>query len=238
MRLGNNPTAHDYTMKTTVNNQTQRHTLAETEAEKDLGVIVDKKLTFKNHVAQATAKANRILGVMRRTFDHLSDYTFVKLYKALVRPMLEYGHSVWSPEQKTLQREVEDVQRQATKLIGRLKNLPYNERLKELKLPSLQFRRMRGDMIDTFKYTSGIYDTTNPHLQKYTGKELRGHSKKLAKKHVNLKVRSNFFAERVVTVWNNLPETVISATTVNSFKSRLDSHWANHHLMYNPDCYN
>ena len=175
---------------------------------------------------------------MRRTFDHLTDKTFVQLYKSLIRPMLEYGHSVWSPDQKTLQREVEDVQKRATKLISRLKDKPYHQRLQELKLPSLQFRRLRGDMIDTFKYTSGIYDTNHPELEPYTGREVRSHSKKLAKKQVKLKVRSSYFAERIVSSWNSLPETVVSAPSVNSFKSRLDKHWAKHPLLFNPDCYN
>ena len=236
MRLGNNPEEHCYTMKTTTENSTQRHVLAESDAEKDLGVIIDKKLTFQKHISQVTAKANRILGVMRRTFDHLNDKTFVQLYKSMIRPILEYGHSVWSPEQKCLQREVENVQKRATKLIGRLKNMPYQERLRELKLPSLQFRRLRGDMIDTYKYTSGIYKTTSPKLEPYTGREVRGHSKKLAKHQVSLKVRSSFFSERIITTWNNLPEVVISAQSVNSFKSQLDKHWADHPLLYNPDC--
>ena len=38
--------------------------------------------------------------------------------------------------------------------------------------------------------------------------------------------------------WNLLPETVVSVESVNSFKNRLDAHWANHHLLYNPDGYN
>ena len=237
MRLGNNPAEQTYYMTTTTNGIETRHNLTESQAEKDLGVVVDHKLTFKNHVAQATAKATRTLGVVRRSFDHLSDKTFIQLYESLIRPMVEYGHSVWAPSQKTLTKEVENVQKRATKLIGRLKNKPYPERLRELKLPSLQFRRLRGDMIDTFKYVTGIYNTTRPRLDPYAGREVRGHSKKLAKKQVNLRIRSGFFAERVVASWNSLPETVVSAESVNSFKNRLDAHWANHHLLYNPDCY-
>ena len=238
IRLGNNPVDHTYSMKTTINGQEKRHNLTESEAEKDLGVFVDKKLNFKKHIAQATAKANRTLGIVRRSFDHLSDETFVQLYKSLVRPMVEYGHSVWSPSQKTLMQEVENVQKRATKLIGRLKNKPYPDRLRELKLPSLRFRRLRGDMIDTFKYITGIYDTTRPHLDTYTGREVRGHSLKLSKHQVRLKVRSGFFAERIVSHWNSLPEAVVTATSVNMFKNRLDAHWANHPLLFDPDCYN
>jgi hypothetical protein len=113
------------------------HALAVSEAERDLGVVIDNRLTFRNHVAQATAKANRTLGVIRRSFDHLTEETFVQLYKTKVRPMLEYGHSVWQPYLKSLQCDIEDVQRRATKLIASIKEKPYNERLAILKLPSL-----------------------------------------------------------------------------------------------------
>ena len=133
MRLGNNPPEHTYTMKTTSDGQETRHNLSESNAEKDLGVIVDNKLNYGNHISQATGKANRTLGVLRRSFDHLSDKTFIQLYKSLVRPMLEYGHSIWNPSKKNLQQEVESVQRRATKLIGRLKNKPYSQRHRELK---------------------------------------------------------------------------------------------------------
>ena len=136
------------------------------------------------------------------------------------------------------QRKVEDVQRRATKLISRIKDKPYPDRLKELNIPSLQFRRMRGDMIDTFKYTTGIYNTTNPCLNLYAGPETRGHDLKLAKNHTRLQVRSKYFSERIVSTWNNLPESVVTAPSLNCFKNRLDAHWKDHPMLYNPDCYN
>ncbi|KAK3758186.1 hypothetical protein RRG08_027818 [Elysia crispata] len=80
-----------------------KHPLKTSKAEKDLGVIVDSQLNFKDHISQATTKASRILGVIRRSFDHLTDHTFVQLYKAPVRPILEYGHSVWQPALETVQ---------------------------------------------------------------------------------------------------------------------------------------
>ena len=142
------------------NSTSGKHPLKTSKAEKDLGVVVDSQLNFKDHISQATTKANRILGVIRRSFDHLTDHTFVQLYKALVRPILEYGHSVWQPVLQTLQQDIEDVQRRATKLIGHLKDKPYPEPLSILKLPSLEHRRLRGDMIDLFKYVTGIYDAS------------------------------------------------------------------------------
>ena len=238
MRLGRCTEELAYFMSTTEAGEAEnRHKLTVTEAEKDLGVFVDNKLTFKKHVAQATAKANRTLGIIRRSFDHLTDCTFIQLYKTLVRPMVEYGHSVWQPSQKTLQQEVEDVQRRATKLIGKLKDKPYEERLKTLKLPSLEHRRRRGDMIDLHKYLSGLYDTTRPQFEPHIGRDTRGNSRRMAKHHTRLDIRRTFFSERVVSIWNSLPESVVTAPSLNSFKNRLDAHWANHAGLYNPDCY-
>ena len=63
--------------------------LKEVEAEEDLGEVIDNRLCLKQHRSQATAKVNRILGIIRRSFSHLSQTMFVQLYKSLVRPILE-----------------------------------------------------------------------------------------------------------------------------------------------------
>ena len=163
MRIGRSEVKTDYTMiGTNPNGEKVIHTLKESKSEKDLGVIIDNELSFKEHIATATAKANKIVGLIRRTFDYLTPDTFVQLYKAIVRPILEYGHSVYQPRHKTLCQDLEDVQRRATRLIGNMKEMSYPERLKKLKLPSLEFRRERGDLIDVYKYVENIYDTDHP----------------------------------------------------------------------------
>ena len=97
--------------------------LKSTKSEKDLGVVIDEKLTFQQHVEQCTTKANRTVGIIRRFFQHLSEQTFTLLFKSLVRPILEYGNVVWQPMAKGLCSQIEDVQRRATKLLGHIKNL-------------------------------------------------------------------------------------------------------------------
>jgi len=73
---------------------------------------------------------------------------------------LEYANTVWSPYKQYLIEEVEKVQKRATKLVHECKHLPYAERLKYLKLPTLKYRRHKGgDMIETYKITHGLYDT-------------------------------------------------------------------------------
>ena len=83
-------------MTATTNGKDTRHNLSESNVKKkkkkDLDDIVDSNLNFSNHISQATRKANHKLGVFLRPFA--SDKTFIQLYKLLVRPMLEYGHSI------------------------------------------------------------------------------------------------------------------------------------------------
>ena len=97
--------------------------------EKDLGVTFDNKLNFDKHINNIKNKSNKILGLIRRNFKFLSKDMFVKLYKALVRPHLEYGQSVWSPYLQRQIDAVERVQRRATKLVPNIANLPYEDRL-------------------------------------------------------------------------------------------------------------
>ena len=201
-------------------------------------MVIDNKLQFKEHVAQATGKATRIVGLIRRSFDHLSDRMFVQLFKSLVRPVLEYGHCIWQPYQKSLCSDIEDVQRRATKLLSSIKDKEYPERLRILRLPTLEHRRLRGDMIEVYKYLHGYYDVRMPGMKLADGRvaALRGHSLKLEKARHHLNIRGNFFGHRVVANWNDLPENVIAAPSINAFKSRLDRHWHALPSLYVPTC--
>ena len=238
MKIGPTKSESDYEMGSCDKEGNRVTTvLKETKSEKDLGVVVDDKLIFQQHVDQCTAKANRTVGIIRRSFNHLSEQTFTLLFKSLVRPILEYGNIVWQPMSKGLCSQVEDVQRRATKLLGHIKNLSYPERLMKLKLPSLEFRRLRGSMIEVYKFVNGYYDVNQPKFERDTSeRNLRGHSLKLTKKRYKLKVRGNFFSNRVVNSWNSLPNEVVTAASVNSFKNRLDKHWRQHPALYHPTC--
>jgi len=107
---------------------------------------------------------------------------FVLLHKALVRCHLECANTVWSPYKQYLIEEVEKVQKRSTKLVHECKHLPYADRLKYLKLPTLKYRRHRGDMIETYKITHGLYDTAVvPDLMMSQVSHTRGNMYKLQK---------------------------------------------------------
>ena len=117
-------------------------------------------------------------------------------------------------------------------MIDGMRQLEYSERLRKLRLPSLEFRRFRGDLIEVFKLTHNIYDplTTQSLLSSSLITFTRNNSYKLQKKHTNTTQYLNFFTNRVIDSWNKLPSRIVSAETVNSFKNMIDEHF--HNLVY------
>ena len=83
---------------------------------KDLGVIMASDLKWSKHVEQIVHKANRVLGLLRRTVGGKNKDIFSNLYKTLVRPILEYACPVWSPHQAKDIREIEKIQRRASRI--------------------------------------------------------------------------------------------------------------------------
>ena len=210
------------------------------ENEKDIGVIIDNKLSFEQHISDKINKANSIVGIIRRSFKYLTHGIFTRLFKALVRPHLEYANAVWNPYLKKFIIAIENVQRRATKMLPGLKDLSYPERLRNLKLPTLAYRRMRGDMVETYKILNGHYDhdvasgiLCLSSEQRSNQRDMRGHTKKLFKRRARLNIRQKFFSHRVVDIWNDLPQKTVDSPSIKCFESRLDKHWQNQDLKFN-----
>ena len=122
---------------------------------------------------------------------------------------------------------VERVQRRVTCLVPSLRHQPYEERLRVLKLPSLYFRRKRGDMIFIYQLLNGGVDMIPADLfERATTATTRGHPFKLQKPAAVCRARRTALSVRAVNDWNGLPTEVVSSPTVNIFKARLDAHWA------------
>ena len=177
-----------------------------------------RDLKFSQHIAKKINnmnKANSILALIRGTFEHLDKYSFLRLYTALVRSHLVV---VWHPYLRKDIESIERVQMRATKLVPALKDLSYEARLKELKLPTLAHRRLRGDMIQTFKLVKGLDDCPLENFFTIAHYNKRSHSHKLEKPRCSLTFTLNQFSYRVINVWNSLPQHVVDAETLNSLK--------------------
>ena len=204
------------------------------DCEKDIGVYIDSRLTFEKHMNEKINKTNTIVGMMKRSFEHIDKSTFKLIYTGLVRPHLEYANAVWCPYKKKDIRVIENVQRRATRLIPGFKEFTYEERLRRLNLPTLRYRRIRGDMIEVFKLMNDKYDFDSTKLFTIRNNSTtRGHSCKIYKERARLNVRKFSFTQRVCNVWNSLPDHVVSARTVLAFEKRLDRHWSNQEVRFN-----
>ena len=106
---------------------------------------------------------------------------------------------------------LENVQRRATKLVPGLHDRENQDRLKQLKLPSLHYRRTRGDMIELCKHTHGMYHIDAKYMILDQSQTTKGHSFKLAKERVNKRLRQRFLTIRASNAWNQLPAEVVNA---------------------------
>lgn len=194
-----------------------------TECERDLGVLVDRELKFHQQTTRTVKKANQILGMIRRAFSTRNQSLILSLYKTMVRPVLEYGNVIWGPNYEIDKVRIERVQRRATRLIPEVCDLPYEERLQSLSIPSLCHRRYRADMIQMFKIMKKAERIDPEHFFKRTTSDrTRGHSLKVTKPRVRLLTRQRFFSNRTVNAWNSLPNFLIDSDNVNQFKKMFD----------------
>ena len=126
------------------------------DEERDLGVLMSKDLKFSKQCLLAKNKANLMLGIISTGVSYKSSEVISKLYRAYVRPHLEYCIQFWSPTNVKDADMLEWVQKRAIKMIPSLRKLSYEQKLKRLGIFSIRCRRLRGDMTEVFKMIHGM----------------------------------------------------------------------------------
>ena len=196
-----------------------------TVKEKDLGVTMNANMKVSEQCRIAASKGNQVLGMIRRNITYKEKSLIMPLYKAIVRPHLEYCIQAWNPYLRKDVDMLEKIQRRATKLIPGLRDLTYEERLNECGLTTLETRRLRGDQIEVFKILNGYENIdSNIFFEIKESKITRGHNYTLVKKQSRLDVRKYSFSQRTINVWNNLSTDRVQASSVNMFKNKIDKY--------------
>jgi hypothetical protein len=187
-----------------------------------LGISITKDLTWHNQVSKAASKGNRALGFVRRNIRTASRATKERAYQTLVRPVVEYGATVWDPHQKHLTNTVEMVQRRAARYVTN--NYDYRasvtSMLQELKWESLEQRRLKARVTMGYKIIHGL--VAIPTLQLIpTTIITRGNQMKF----IHIQARTNYykfsFFPAMIPLWNSLPQEVAEAQELEQFKQSL-----------------
>ena len=222
MHVGHNNPKYEYFMS--------GQKLETVESEKDIGVKIHRSLKPKHHCEEIVKKAKIVLQQISRSFHFRDRHIFLKLYKTYVRPHLEYCVQVWAPWTVAEKESIESVQKAAVGMISGLSGSTYEEKLTELHLDSLSKRRHIFDMVETFKIIRG-HENVDANLwfqkidQNARQTRLTAHPLNLVRRKVSrTDVRNNFFSQRVINPWNNLPDEVKDARKVQSFKDELHKH--------------
>ena len=191
---------------------------------KDLGILVDAKLKFDIHVNNIVSRAHQRANCIFRCFLSRDVEWLMRAFLTYVRPLVEYASPVWNPTAITLIDKLERVQRRFTKRLPGYGQLSYGQRLKQLNLRSLQYRRLVADLSFCYKIFHNLVDVSA--VEFFTliaGSITRGHSYKLFQQHCRVNARAHFFVNRVTRVWNSLPPDVVTAENITVFKRRLAS---------------
>ena len=205
--------------------------LGATEVEKDVGVMISSNLKPSVQCARAAKRANMVLGQLARGVSYRDKVTFVRLYQVFVLPHLSYSAPAWAPYSMADKETLEKVQRRAIMMVSNLKG-SYEERLATLGLRSLEGRRLRGDLIETFKILTGQSDVNYQSWFKLTRDQVGQANTRANTGHLNLvhpipattEVRRNYFSHRVIRHWNQLPNHVKMCQNTNEFKNAYDRH--------------
>ena len=198
------------------------------DKERDIGVTTSDNLKPAQQCKKAAQTASAVLAQITQAFHYRDRHVFFSLYQQYVRPHLEFAVAAWSPWTQADIQCLEMVQQRAVRAITGLRATTYEDKLKELGMPSLQERRTEIDMVQNYKIVTGV-DTVNSELwferadsRRTTRNNAVRHN--LVPKRSHHEYRRNFFSQRVVETWNLLPAEMREAATVSQFKRLCRRH--------------
>ena len=200
---------------------------------KYLGVTLSNDMKWNEHIQNATNKANKTLGFLKRNIKTSNKCAKLTAYKALVRPILEYGGAVWDPYTTESVNNIEKVQRRAARWITSKYDADIEEDMSALGLTSLANRRKQARLSAFYKIHHGqikISTRIKTQLSKRRHSTRTAHSQTYNIEHSRTNYRQMSFFPRTAREWNKLPDNIVSASSHEQFLNLLGAHRTAQHL--------
>ena len=192
---------------------------------KYLGVNIQDNMQWETHIDSITKKASKILGFVRRNIKIGNKKAKENAYKALVRPLLEYAATVWDPYTTKEIEALEKIQQRATRWVSNRHRR--TSCVDSIIWPSLQQRRKKARLEMFYKFHHGLISISSAYLPKPSDNRLSSRTNNNLNYDIptcTTRYRQMTFFPRTIPEWNKLPQEVVTAESLDCFKSRLASH--------------
>ena len=200
------------------------HTLEIEEHTKYLGVTLPNSLQWDQHIHNVIGKGNRTLGFLRRNFRECTPPVKAATYTAMVRPSLEYASTVWDPTNQAQIKALEQVQRRAARYVFNDFHTKtpgcVTKMVEDLHWESLEERRRQNRLSMMFRFNQNLVDLPMDRYLRASDSRTRG-SHKFFQERSRQPIYYNSFFPRTVREWNTLPTRVVSAASLDEFRSLL-----------------
>lgn len=210
-----NPITSQYTL--------HGHQLASVNSAKYLGVIIDSKLSFNEHVDSTCKKANSALAFLRRNFRSCQRKIKTDLYFTYVKPLLEYAVTVWAPHTRRANNKLESIQRRAARFVmsDYSRTSSVTDMINTLKWTSIEIRNKELRLITFYKIIHGCVNLPLPNYIHHPSRTTRGNHLKYVQPFTRVDAYKYSFYPSVICQWNNLPNQIASARNFDYFKLLL-----------------
>jgi len=196
---------------------------------RDLGIIISKNLKAPSHCSAIATKAYSRAALILRCFKTKNPFLLLRAYKTYVRPILESCTQVWNPHLKKDIIKIEKVQNFFTRMMCFKCNVSYRnyaDRLKYFYMESLETRRIKMDITMVFKIINNLVDLKFDDFFVFENTKYNLRDNALKLKNIDkykLDCRKYFFSNRVLAVWNSLPNEIVTAKSLYKFKKIFDN---------------
>ena len=184
-----------------------------------LGVRLTGKLNWKEHCDKISNKANKSLGLVKRTLKPCTPEVKERSYKALIRPLLEYASAAWNPHTNRDTETIEKVQRRAARFVAHDYRRSTNSQdlVNKLGWDSLESRRLLAQATLFYKIKNKLIDLEFPSSIQPASKSSIQHA--MLQPYSSVLAYSYSPFVRTVRVWNKLKTETVQANNISLFKS-------------------